>query len=135
MNKILIEIIHNKEKELGHANLCTKTLRVKAEESEGSFANFYDVLKKDEISIIAECKKKSPSKGIISPNYQPKQTAKMYQAAGAAAVSVLTDERYFGGSINDLSAVAKSVNIPIICLLYTSPSPRDATLSRMPSSA
>ena len=76
-------------------------------------------------AIIAEIKKASPSAGIISENFDPIQKAQEYQAFGASALSILTEEDFFLGSNQYLKN----------CLLYTSPSPRDGLLSRMPSSA
>jgi len=66
------------------------------------------------ISVIAEIKIKSPSEGEILPNADPVQIAKDYEAAGAAAISVLTDERFFGGSLKILKAVRKAVSIPVL---------------------
>lgn len=65
-------------------------------------------------ALIAECKKASPSKGIIRTNYEPGIIAKSYQSAGAACISVLTDKPYFQGSGNDLRIVKKSCEIPVI---------------------
>lgn len=61
--------------------------------------------KEGEISIIAEVKRSSPSKGALAPIPDPAGLAKAYQEAGAAVVSVLTEGRRFGGSLADLSAV------------------------------
>lgn len=65
--------------------------------------------------VIAEIKRASPSKGDISTDVDVVAQAKKYEAAGAAAISVLTDERYFKGSIEDLRKVAKVVSIPVLC--------------------
>lgn len=64
--------------------------------------------------IIAEHKRKSPSKGIINANVQVEEVVKGYENAGASAISVLTDEKYFGGTLSDLEAVSKLVNIPVL---------------------
>ena len=66
------------------------------------------------VSVIAEIKMKSPSEGDIFPNADPVQIAKDYQSAGAKAISILTDEKYFGGSIEILESVKNAVSIPII---------------------
>lgn len=64
-------------------------------------------------SIIAEFKKKSPSKGIINSHSQVERVVKDYVDCGASAISVLTDELFFGGSLEDLQK-ARSVNIPLL---------------------
>jgi indole-3-glycerol phosphate synthase len=66
------------------------------------------------IAIIAEIKRKSPSRGILNATVDPGQTAILYQQAGASAVSVLTDEKYFGGTLEDLRLVRQSVELPIL---------------------
>jgi indole-3-glycerol phosphate synthase len=68
----------------------------------------------DEIHIIAEIKRASPSKGIINDKIDIAEVAQMYQRGGAAAISVLTEEDRFGGTLNDLRIARKSVNIPIL---------------------
>lgn len=65
-------------------------------------------------AIIAEVKKASPSKGIISADFRPAEQALAYQKAGAAAVSCLTEEYYFKGSAEYFKAVRKVVDIPMI---------------------
>lgn len=64
--------------------------------------------------VIAECKKASPSRGLLVDEYDPVAIAGAYQAAGAAAISVLTDEKFFQGSIADLVAVRRSVEVPVL---------------------
>jgi indole-3-glycerol phosphate synthase len=66
------------------------------------------------IRIIAECKRKSPSRGVLVDNYQPGEIARAYERGGAAAISVLTDEAFFGGTMEDLKIVRENVSIPII---------------------
>lgn len=67
------------------------------------------------IQIIAEIKRSSPSKGAIAMEVDPAEQAKQYEKAGAAAISVLTDKRFFNGSMKDLQAVREAVDIPILC--------------------
>ena len=64
--------------------------------------------------IIAEVKKASPSAGLICKHYDPGATARLYEKGGAIAVSVLTEPRHFLGSIEHISAVRKSVKLPIL---------------------
>lgn len=66
------------------------------------------------LSIIAEVKKGSPSKGIICDNFDPVRIASKYQTGGAGAISVLTDEKFFWGSIDYLIRVRNSVSLPIL---------------------
>lgn len=65
--------------------------------------------------VIAEIKRASPSKGDIQTEVDILAQAKKYEQAGAAAISVLTDESYFKGSIEDLREVAQAVSIPVLC--------------------
>jgi indole-3-glycerol phosphate synthase len=65
-------------------------------------------------AIIAECKRRSPSRGVLRDPYDPVAIATSYAAAGAAALSVLTNEEFFGGSLRDLSAVRCAVGLPLL---------------------
>ena len=71
-------------------------------------------LKKDTLSCICEVKKASPSKGLIREDFRPVEFAKEYEAAGANAISCLTEEHYFQGSSQYLADIRKAVNIPIL---------------------
>jgi len=64
--------------------------------------------------IIAECKKGSPSKGVIAQQYNPAETAAAYEQGGAGAISVLTEEDFFFGSAEDLAAAKGRVSIPVL---------------------
>ena len=74
----------------------------------------YSSLSRDSINVIAEVKRSSPSKGSLAPITDPASLAEQYQEAGAAAVSVLTERRRFGGSLEDLDAVRKRIEIPVL---------------------
>ena len=71
-------------------------------------------LKKDLISVIAEVKRSSPSKGVLAEITDPAALAHKYEEAGASVISVLTEKRRFGGSLDDLTAVRSAVEIPIL---------------------
>ncbi|HBM3472471.1 TPA: indole-3-glycerol phosphate synthase TrpC [Listeria innocua] len=79
--------------------------------------SFYDFLKEntEQMQLIAEVKRASPSKGEINMDVNPVAQAKLYEAAGAGMISVLTDPIFFKGSIEDLREVAKNVAIPVLC--------------------
>lgn len=79
----------------------------------GSFA-FENALKTPEISFICECKKASPSKGLIAPDFPYLQIAKAYEAAGADCISVLTEPKWFLGSDIFLKEIADSVSVPCL---------------------
>ncbi len=76
--------------------------------------SFKEAVSKEGINIIAEVKKASPSKGIISRNFNPLKLAKLYEVGGASAISVLTDERFFMGSDDYLRLISKNVSIPTL---------------------
>lgn len=65
-------------------------------------------------AYVAECKRASPSEGVIRPEYDPALTARQYKQAAAAAISVLTEPLHFGGSLDHLAAVRHAVDIPVL---------------------
>ncbi|MEH6943397.1 indole-3-glycerol phosphate synthase TrpC [Bacillus sp. JJ722] len=110
MNSILQRILDEKKKEVERLkqesipDVSRTPLSLKA-----------SIKKKAPIGIIAEIKRHSPSKGALHENVNPVEQAKQYERAGAAAISVLTDEPFFKGRFADLEAVREAVNIPILC--------------------
>lgn len=77
--------------------------------------SLYDALRKSNtLQIIAEMKRASPSKGIINEDADPVQQAKRYAQAGAVCISVLTEEKFFKGSFEDLASIANHVDTPIL---------------------
>ena len=71
-------------------------------------------LRKDEVALIAEVKRASPSKGMLAADFAPMTLAAVYDQNGASAVSVLTDEDFFMGSLDDLRAVRETVRAPVL---------------------
>ena len=72
------------------------------------------VLPERQVSLIAECKRRSPSRGDLAEIPDPAALADAYARGGAAAISVLTDERYFSGSLDDLRSISAGVGIPCL---------------------
>ena len=90
-----------------------KLIALAAEMPQGNFP-FEQALKRDNIAFICEVKKASPSKGVIAPDFPYLQIAQDYEAAGAAAISVLTEPFYFQGSDQYLREIADTVTIPLL---------------------
>jgi indole-3-glycerol phosphate synthase len=77
-------------------------------------ASFGAALSRPQIAVIAEVKRRSPSAGAIREDLDPAQRAELYASHGAAAISVLTDGPYFGGSLEDLAEAVRRVSVPIL---------------------
>lgn len=92
----------------------TKALEMKALEMSKRDFLFEKVLRKEGLSFICECKKASPSKGLIAEDFQYLRIAKEYEAAGADCISVLTEPRWFLGQDAYLEEIAASVSVPCI---------------------
>ena len=75
---------------------------------------FADALRGPSVGVIAEVKRRSPSAGVIAAELDPVAHATAYAAGGAVAISVLTDEQHFGGTLADLRAVAQAVERPVL---------------------
>ena len=80
-----------------------------------NYLDFKDKLKNNEVSVIAEIKKASPSAGVIVENYDPKVIAKKYLNSGASCLSILTEENYFKGKLEHIDEVKKEVRLPVLC--------------------
>ena len=106
---ILDQILEVKEKELQARNISIVEI-----EAFGHVRSLKKALEGSKISVIAEIKMKSPSEGEIFPNADPVQIARDYESAGASAISVLTDEQFFGGSLEILESVRSAVSIPVL---------------------
>ncbi|MFO7945419.1 MAG: indole-3-glycerol phosphate synthase TrpC [Armatimonadota bacterium] len=112
---ILDEIIHNKERELSQriTAYTAADIRQRAQETPPAL-DILDHLRSDDVAVIAEVKKTSPSAGEITGDVDITELAREYADNGAAAISVLTDQKYFSGSIEDLRAVRDSVALPVL---------------------
>ena len=77
-------------------------------------ASFAAALPQPGVRVIAECKRRSPSRGILRAVYDPVAIARGYERAGATAISVLTEPTFFDGALDHLRAVAASVDIPVL---------------------
>ncbi|MFM9071607.1 MAG: indole-3-glycerol phosphate synthase TrpC [Acidimicrobiaceae bacterium] len=69
---------------------------------------------KNALAVIAEIKRRSPSRGLLNHDLDPKVVAEQYKNAGASCISVLTDSDFFGGSIDDLKSVRGAVDLPVL---------------------
>ena len=72
------------------------------------------ISRRDSINVIAECKRRSPSRGVLRQDYDPAAIALGYADAGAAAISVLTEPTFFDGALEHLSAVRQAVPLPLL---------------------
>ena len=111
---ILARIVEHKKAELSRASVDLSTLETAAEKALAGRREFAAALRAVSPAIISEIKKASPSKGLLSANFDPPAIARSYEAGGAAALSVLTDERFFQGSLGDLQAARNAVRIPVL---------------------
>jgi indole-3-glycerol phosphate synthase len=114
MNK-LDEIIAHKKQEIEPLIPLTKKLRASAL-MRNEFGGFRAALDRgpDQLGVIAEVKKASPSAGIIDPNFDPVRQAKRYIDGGASCMSILTDEKYFQGHLSYLIEISKISPIPLL---------------------
>lgn len=114
----LATIIDHKRQQLNRAraNVPENSLRQQAEAMEPcrGFTRALASCGPDRIGIIAEIKRASPSKGPICPNLDPADLVGHYEKGGAAAVSVLTEERFFMGSPSDLTAARRATALPVL---------------------
>lgn len=113
---ILEEILEYKKKELSSIKGKRGGIHALKERIDAlpSARDFVSALKKEGTNIIAEVKKASPSKGILREDFNPVRIARIYEENGASAISVLTDGKYFMGSLDDLKAVKESVVVPVL---------------------
>ena len=114
MNR-LEEILHAKQEEISRLRSRGDEIR-RAALLRNDFRSLKNALRRSEekLAVIAEVKKASPSAGVIVPNFDPVVIARDYEKAGADAISVLTDEKFFQGSLDHLRDVRRAVNLPVL---------------------
>ena len=113
---ILDEIYKHKLSEVAEnkRQVSIETLKEQCKKKQKARSFGAELKSNTNIRIIAEIKKASPSLGIIRKDFNPVDIARIYEAGGAAAISVLTDEKFFQGNLSYLTDVKKSVNLPIL---------------------
>jgi indole-3-glycerol phosphate synthase len=110
---ILARIVDHKRTELRNTSQKRAELERMAANRE-DVRNFRAALISSEPAIIAEIKKASPSKGVLSETFDPAAIARLYSSGGAAALSVLTDREFFKGSLDDLLVARAAVDVPVL---------------------
>lgn len=116
MGTILDEIVAYKRRFVAERRARTPTEQVwQLEESAPTPPPFFErLIEADDIAIIAEIKKASPSRGIIRADFDPVAIAEIYEHNGASTISVLTDEKYFQGTDAYLTRVSNAVDLPVL---------------------
>ncbi len=110
----MAEIVRDKRKEVKRLARTIDALREKARSAPPP-APFMEVARRRKtMAVIAEIKRRSPSKGPLAPGMDPTIMSRRYEAAGAAAVSVLTDGPRFGGSLEDMTMAARATRLPVL---------------------
>lgn len=116
MGNILERIVEARRESIAHRKrvLPEVALKIAVEKKAPPARDFFGALSRDGINIVAELKKASPSLGLIREAYDPGELAGALAAAGAAALSVLTEEDFFQGSLAHLKEAGKAAGIPIL---------------------
>jgi indole-3-glycerol phosphate synthase len=110
---ILARIVDHKRSQLARASVHRADLKRRAADRPAA-RDFRTALVASPPAIIAEIKQASPSKGVFTDDFHPASLAKLYEAGGAAALSILTDEEFFKGRLADLEAARRAVSIPVL---------------------
>jgi len=111
---ILDEIVQAKKVEVKRNKQIRKIAELKAKARSAAPLKPFDLRQKDAVSIISEIKRASPVKGMFKPDLDAADQAAKYKEGGARAISVLTDEQFFKGSVDDLRAARKSAGLPVL---------------------
>jgi indole-3-glycerol phosphate synthase len=111
---ILDKTVADKKEEVKRAKIRVPLAVLKERIGERQSRNFAGAVRGKGLKLIAEVKKASPSKGVLCPDFKPVELAQTYERNGAAAISVLTESKYFQGSLEHLTAIREKVNIPLL---------------------
>lgn len=111
---ILARIVERKQAELAGSVEPRKALERRAEEARSGRRDFRAALAARAPALIAEIKRASPSRGVLAHDFRPAAMAGAYERGGAAALSVLTDEAFFQGSLDHLSEARQAVHLPVL---------------------
>ncbi len=111
---ILARIVARKREELASPRTPLEMLEKRAALALAGRRDFRAALKTRQPAIIAEMKKASPSRGVFAHHFDPANLAREYEQGGAAALSVLTDQAFFQGSLEDLSAARQAAGLPVL---------------------
>ena len=111
---ILATIVESKREELSHSSVSRAEWERRVGEAPISRRDFRAALRTKSPAVIAEIKKASPSKGVLVDDFDPPAIARDYERGGAAALSVLTDVKFFQGSLADLVAARAATALPVL---------------------
>jgi indole-3-glycerol phosphate synthase len=114
MKTILDKIMADKKPEVARIKREVPVWALKERAGARKPLDFAAALRGDQLNLIAEIKKASPSKGLLCPGMDPVALARLYEKNGAAAISVLTESNYFQGSLDHLEAVRAAVKVPLL---------------------
>jgi indole-3-glycerol phosphate synthase len=111
---VLAEIVATKKEEVEALRPRLEEHRARARDAEPARGFAAALLRPGEVRLLAEVKRRSPSAGPIRPGADPAEIARWYRDGGAAALSVLTDEHYFGGDLSSLRVARAAVELPVL---------------------
>lgn len=111
---VLARIVDHKRVEIAARLARRAELESRAAESCAGRRDFRSALERRQPAVIAEAKKASPSKGLLAPDFDPAAIARAYHEGGAAALSILTDERFFQGALDYLEQARAAAPLPVL---------------------
>ncbi|MEE9365373.1 MAG: indole-3-glycerol phosphate synthase TrpC [Dehalococcoidales bacterium] len=112
---MLVKIVADKKEELEQRKKAVPVSELESRIAQrAGTLDFANALKEEDVSIIAEVKRASPSRGVLCHDFNPVALARTYADNAAAAISVLTESKYFQGNLDHLSEIREEVNIPLL---------------------